>query len=105
MNTPIWATTAEFELLHDSTAPTTVTATNARKIGLGRTARRGRRVVDSAYTFKTVRGWVCACRCRHRGSAPPRLSNVRSSRYREARMRVLGVDPGLPRCGIGVVEG
>ena len=38
---------------------------------------------------------------RRRGCAPP---NVRSAPVRLDRMRVLGVDPGLTRCGLGVVE-
>lgn len=32
---------------------------------------------------------------------PTRLSNMRST----ATMRVLGIDPGLTRCGVGVVDG
>src|SRR5438270_14049076 len=43
-----------------------------------------------------------ACRCRTRARVRRNLPNRCSGR---SLVRVLGVDPGLTRCGLGVVEG
>jgi crossover junction endodeoxyribonuclease RuvC len=42
---------------------------------------------------------------RNHGDTAGRVSNKRTGYFREDCVRVLGVDPGLTRCGVGVVEG
>ncbi len=59
------------------------------------------------HTLRALRTIGRPRRVAARRSQPPRTVYLEHVFYREvvARVRVLGVDPGLTRCGLGVVEG
>ncbi|MQA24589.1 MAG: crossover junction endodeoxyribonuclease RuvC [Micromonosporaceae bacterium] len=67
--------------------------------------------MDSAHTARRQSVWGVAiavsraCRCIAPAPRATSLSNRCSAISRRCALRVLGVDPGLTRCGIGVVEG